>query len=926
MADFIYLKGVRTHNLQGIDIRIPLRKITAVTGRSGSGKSSLVFHTLYAESYRRYSESLSSFARQYLEKFPKPEVTKVVNLLPSIAVRQNTGGGAYTRSTIASLTEIDDYLQVLFQGEGRQQCPECDVSIEFFSVQTAAQKIWEIFDKKKVYILAALEGWKEIQTDIFKSQLEEQGFSRVLEKGKVVRLSSLPHEKILQCFLVIDRLTINKENKNRLLQALPTAFALGKGLSIIQDIGNLDRKILSNARWCVKCQKKFKNPISSHFNSDHPLGACPSCQGYGREYVLDWGKIIPDQQKSLKDHPIVPWNFGKHVLCYEQAERSSKKHHLTCFTKPLYQFSESEWLWLKEGDNQEFTGIFGYFSWLNRQKYKTHARVHRNRFYTKEVCLSCHGKKLRKESLSYYIDKKNIADIFILPIKDVEKWAQICQKRLLQSPIPSQFLIDACEEILKRLDYLIQVGLSYLTLNRATSSLSGGEKQRIHLARCLSNSLTNTLYCLDEPSSGLHSRDIMNLFKVILRLKEQGNTIVIIEHERQIIDLCDYLIHLGPHAGHLGGKILYQGSLDKKVPSVLPFYSLSKKYLSKPKLSFVNLTVHNLKNLNVEIPVESFVVICGVSGSGKSSLLEHAIYPLLKHAFTDEKLEGDLKNHAMIDQKLIRKYGQQVFYMTQQNLNTRSRSNILTYLKIYDDIRQIFSKTPQASVQGIKASYFGFNQPGGRCEVCQGLGFVLENLSFLGDIRTTCAKCSGKRFCEKVLKIYWKHLNISDLLHLTVEEAKPLFSGYKKISRCLNIASQLGLGYIFLGRETSAYSGGEAQRLKLTRIFLEKHAAEKAYLLFDEPSTGLSDEDLEDLIVNMNILKQEGHSLLIVEHHLRIIQAADWVIEMGPDAGAAGGKIVFVGRPSELVTCPVSPTAPYLRDYLERIEKSEICS
>lgn len=898
----IVLRNVRTHNLKGADIKIPLGAYTVVTGVSGSGKSSLVFDTLYGESYRRYVESLSSFARQYLKALPRPLVDEVEQLPAAIAVQQSRQGQS-NRSTVGTMTELLDVLRILYTHLSDIYC--CGQLIRRENGETVAQTIFQLYESERAMILAPLETWNHLKAKDLKAHLEGQGFTRAFIDGQVQRIESVAAKELRQGHVIVDRLSIEDENYRRFADSADLAFRLGRGqISIFHESGK-QHEFQASLR-CPNCDTQYHDPSLSLFNFNHPLGACEQCQGFGRVPELDSSKIIPDMEQSLKSKGVAAWNFGKHVECYREAAASAKAMGIDP-AKPFAKYSQKEWNWLFFGDSAgNFDGIEGYFRWLDSKKYKAHYRIHAARFRSYVTCPACDGKRLHAKALACLIDGRNIAELCDLTLYQLKDWFEGLNRPHHDDHRRSKIAMgaqEAIEEGLLRLRYLIKIGVGYLNLNRRTRSLSGGELQRINMARSLGNSLTATLFCLDEPSSGLHPRDSHNLLEVLLELRNQGNTVVVVEHERALIDGADHILEIGPEAGHRGGHVVYNGAAKNRKTSKVSFPMSNWQVGAQTKMiKLVNARTHNLKGVTVEFPLGAMTAICGVSGSGKTSLIQHTLYPMIAEIIGKELPE--LESPPIADRvtaKASLKNLKDIIMVSQEGIGRSTRSNIASYLGIYSIIRNLLAATPLAKSRKLKPGYFSFNVTGGRCETCKGLGTIEEDLSFLGEMTVVCPDCEGKRFKNEALEVSYRGLGVLDILKMTIIEAKEFFYDHKDLVARLDTVIAMGLGYMTLGQHTSSFSGGEAQRLKIAKFLLEKQEDGARIFIFDEPTTGLSDSDVLQLLRQLRYLTDQGHTVLVVEHHLGVISAADWVIEIGPDAADRGGELVFAGRPVDLL-------------------------
>ena len=661
----------------------------------------------------------------------------------------------------------------------------------------------------------------------------------------------------------------------------------------------------SQKRSCLKCKLNFDDPKPSLFSFNSPIGACPECQGYGQSAHIDWEKAIPKNDESISSKGLSVLDFGTHTSYYNVIKKHAKSVDFD-LKKAFKTYTKKERKWLQEGDG-EFEGLQAYFDWLESKKYKPHYRMHLARYRKYKICATCDGERYKQETLFYKINNKNIADIFYLNHDELFSWLKELKD---EHPSGSEELSSATEELENRLLYLQRIGLAYLSSNRLSNTLSGGELQRIKMSRCLGNYLTQTLFCLDEPSSGLHPRDTEKLIGVIKDLKDQGNTVVVVEHEKSLIEQAEHLIQIGPGSGHSGGIITYEGK-PKKQEAI----SQDKKEKKKKKpTSFLELSgaqIHNLKNLDIQFPLESLIGICGVSGSGKTSLIKHTLYPLLCEKLYKKKKPENLKN-TKISIKEKKKNLQDVFFVSQEPIGRSSRSTIATYLGIFDEIRKTFAVTEESKRLKLTPKEFSFNSPGGRCEFCKGKGQVAEELSFLGSVDVTCPECSGKRFTDKVLSVPYKGYSILEILSCCVDELGKLFPKSRKIQRVVKEVSAVGLGYMTLGQELSSFSGGEAQRLKLLSISLSAKEDQRACLIFDEPTSGLSDDDVKVLLKHFRSLTEDGHTVIVVEHHTRLLAECDWLIELGPEASHNGGQLIFEGNSENMKKSKKSVTGVYL--------------
>ncbi|MCX6108028.1 MAG: excinuclease ABC subunit UvrA [Proteobacteria bacterium] len=917
----IELDGVSTNNLKAVDVAFPLGMISVVTGVSGSGKSSLVFDTLYGEAYRRYVESLSSFARQYLQALPKPDIRAVRHLPPAIAVRQMQSS-ASNRSTVGTATELTDLLRVLFTHLAGIYCSTCAAPVHKDHPEAVAAHTVRAHDGNKILVCAPLERWGKVAAKDLRAQLEGQGFSRLLTAGgATVKLGEAKVAEFKGAAVVIDRISVGPDSASRLGESLRLAFKVGRGkLWVVPPHGAPEA--FSAGLDCPSCGQEYLEPSMALLSFNHPLGACPACQGFGFTSDVDMSKVIPDRNSSLAEAGVVAWNFGAFKEYYAWAKVSAKARSMP-FDKPFSDYSDDDWQWLRTGSGKTFDGIDGFFAYLASKKYKAHYRIHAARFRLYVPCVTCGGQRLNTKALACRVQGVQLAQVCKMAVTDVEAWLSKVQAVAESGATEGHQaandgllgITEAVQEMAARLTYLRKIGVSYLSLDRAARSLSGGELQRINMARCLGSALTDTLFCLDEPSSGLHARDSGNLLAIIRELRDQGNTVVMVEHERRLIAGADHLVEIGPAAGHAGGRVVYAGAAQLwQRPEVAPPLKVASIGEGHRFIEIKGARTHNLKNLSVRFPLAAITAVCGVSGSGKTSLVQHTLYPLLAAAL-GQAIERSSESQPVVGgvgpTSLIKVHGE-VVLVSQASLGRSSRSNIATYLGLMDEIRKLLAAQPLARKLGLKPGSFSFNTPGGRCETCRGLGTVTEDLSFLGEMEVCCPACSGRRFEDKVLGVEILGKNLIQMLKMTVAEAREFFYDRPMIVKICDQVMGMGMGYLTLGQRTSSFSGGEAQRLKLVSRVRGAEPGKPSILIFDEPTTGLSDSDVANLLDQLRLLAKQGHMVIVVEHHLDVLRSADWLIEIGPEAATAGGELVYSGVPAGLTAVSRSLTRPFL--------------
>jgi excinuclease ABC subunit A len=909
MPSDIVLRGVRVHNLRGIDVTIPTRRLVVVTGVSGSGKSSLAFDTLYAEGQRRYVESLSSYARQFLERMDKPQVDEVDGICPAIAIRQRSLSRS-PRSTVATATEIHDHLRLLFARAGRIVCEGCGQEIRRESAGSAAARLAAEAGGARVMVGFPLaDGSAEGLAD-----LRKRGYGRVLAADAVIETEAAEGAvDAAGAMVVVDRLVVRPEERSRLVGSLETALVEGGGRALVARPGSEPLRV-SNRLECPTCQRSFVEPEPRLFSFNNPFGACPSCHGFGNQIEVDLDLVVPDKRKSLAEGAVEPWNKPHYRPVLGQLRRFARRRGIP-FDVPWSFLDEGHRRLVLEGD-EDFPGVLGFFRRLEGRKYRVQVRAFLARYRGYHECPDCHGGRLRREALQVRVGGASIRDVNGMSVVEARRFLAALSLRPEEAPVAARVL----DEVGRRLGFLEDVGLGYLSLDRPSGTLSGGEAQRIALAAALGTGLVGTLFVLDEPSVGLHPRDTERLVGILKALRDQGNTVVVVEHDPSIVVASDHVIDLGPGAGEQGGRVVYDGPsrlLEHDPRSLTAKYLRGDVRIPVPArrrrgnglfLHVRNAWVHNLKGVDVKVPLGVLTVVTGVSGSGKSTLVQDVLCRRLRRKRGGGEVGGTVVEGA--------EYIEQLEVVDQSPLGRSPRSNPVTYMKAFDAIRDLFAGTPEARRRGFRASAFSFNMPGGRCESCAGDGRVRVDLQFLADAYLVCEACGGRRYSHSVLQVRWRGRTIDEVLDLTVHEALQFFSGQARILRRLKVLNQIGLGYLRLGQAASTLSGGEAQRVKLAGHLLRRPGARVLYVL-DEPTTGLHLGDVADLLNALQRLLDGGATVVVIEHNLHVIKQADWVIDLGPEGGDEGGRLVFEGTPEGLVAQGRGLTARYLRDVLE---------
>ncbi len=926
---YIIIKGARMHNLKNMDVAIPRNKFIVITGLSGSGKSSLAFDTLYAEGQRRYVESLSAYARQFLGRLEKPQVDYIKGISPAIAIEQKVIS-RNPRSTVGTITEIYDYFKLLFSRVGKTYSPVSGMQVKRHNVSDVVDFVNGLKDETKCLILSKItlpKGKTLVQTMHLISQ---QGFTRVFYNNSIQKITETDFKKIKNTdnlFLLIDRLVVNNIDEdflNRVADSVQTAYFEGNGecLVYVEKKENVyESHLFSNLFEADGI--KFEEPDVNFFTFNNPIGACKTCEGFGSIIGIDPDLVMPNKSLSVYDNAVACWNGETMSYFKKQLLKNAHKFNFPVH-KPIAELTKAQLDLLWKG-NEHFEGINDFFKMLEKESYKIQYRVMLARYRGKTTCPDCRGTRLRKDANYVKIAGKNITDLVLMPVSELLPFFNQLQLNEHDTKIAKRLLT----EITNRLQYLSDVGLDYLTLNRVANTLSGGESQRINLATSLGSSLVGSLYILDEPSIGLHSRDTERLIKVLKSLQQQGNTVIIVEHDEEIMLAADELIDIGPEAGSGGGTLVFQGThkeLLKDNKSYTAKYLTNKLKIETPfnrrkwkeYIEIRNVSDNNLKNVTVKFPLNTLTCITGVSGSGKSTLIKKALVPTLQRY-----IEGFYENVScdhLIGGSL--KQIKQLEFVDQNPIGKSSRSNPVTYIKAYDDIRNLFADQGLAKQRGYKPSHFSFNVDGGRCEVCEGEGQITVEMQFMADIQLMCDACKGQRFKSETLEINYKGKNISEVLNMTVSDAVQFFGQDKenrtaqKIIEKLNALERVGLGYVQLGQSSSTLSGGEAQRIKLASFLIYLNNTSPTLFVFDEPTTGLHFHDVAKLLKSFEALINKGHSIVVIEHNLDVIKCADWIIDLGPEGGEKGGTIVFEGTPEGLVNCKNSHTGKYLKGKL----------
>jgi len=924
LRKFIHIKGARSNNLKNIELFIPKNKLVVVTGVSGSGKSSLIIDTLYAEGQRRYVESLSSYARQFLDRMKKPEVDYIKGICPAIAIEQKVSS-SNARSTVGSLTEIYDYMRLLYARVGKTFSPITGNQVRKHDVTDVVDYIFSLVVDSKVLLLIPLQRRHDRTIGQELDLLMQKGYSRVYFDSELTNIEDLLQntqidfeksvlESKYKINILIDRFVVNDDddNRKRVADSVQVAFNESEGECLVSLTDGSTQYF--NNRFELD-GLIFIEPTHQLFNYNNPFGACPKCEGYGKMLGIDPEKIIPDENLSIYQEAIACWRGEKGKLWCQQLIQHADEFDFPIH-KPYKDLSDEhkELLW---SGNTFFEGLDAFFQELEDGSYKIQNRVMLSRYRGKTICNACKGGRLRKEATYVQVGNKNITQLINLPIDELLPFFETLTLSEHDEKIAQRILT----EIKNRLKTMIEIGLGYLTIDRLASTLSGGETQRINLTRTLGSNLTNSLYILDEPSVGLHPKDTEKLVLVLKRLRDLGNTVVVIEHEEAVIRNADYIVDIGPHAGVHGGDLVFAGDyntfIQLGIENLTASYLTGDRKINYPeqkrkiiqKILVQGARQHNLKNVDVTIPLQAMTVVTGVSGSGKTSLVKHILYPAMKLAINDPLaitpgrhggISGDIRNIKMVEM------------INQSPIGKSSRSNPVTYVKAYDDIRKLYSDQQASKIKGFEPKHFSFNVEGGRCETCKGEGHLTVEMQFLADVTLVCEECQGQRFKKEVLEVTYQDKNIFDVLNMTIEESLEFFKNKKSVLSRLQPLADVGLGYIKLGQSSSTLSGGEAQRVKLASFLTKEFESKNILFIFDEPTTGLHFHDINKLMDAFTSLVENGHTVLIVEHNMDVIRAADWVIDLGPTGGKDGGHLLFEGRPQDLKNIKNSFTGQYI--------------
>jgi len=969
----LVIRGARTHNLKNVDLTLPTGQLIVFTGVSGSGKSSLAFDTIYAEGQRRYVESLSAYARQFLERMEKPDVDKIEGICPSIAIRQKNSV-RNPRSTVGTVTEIHDYLRLLYARVGRTICRQCGQQVIRETAEVVTQKLMKLPDGSRLLLgfdlpivqmgnadesAGAADDADDSRatddaddTDQRHSRsassvssaaldnsgpsvslldgLRRKGFGRLLIDGQAVVFEDVPASALKSATVlrvVVDRVKTDSDGQTRITDSIETAYAEGGGAAWalqLMDAGEPVWHVFSERFECRTCAIPYEDPQPRLFSFNNPFGACPTCHGFGNIIELDLDLVVPDQAKSINQGAIEPWTKPHYRSQLAELKRAAKTNGVR-LDVAWADLTPDEVKFVVDGDPAtdsgraaDYEGVRGFFRWLEKKKYKVHVRVFLSRYRGYLTCPDCHGTRLRREARDVYVGGVTIDQASGRTVREAEKFFKQLQLTEKEAAIADKVL----KEIQKRLGFLRDVGLDYLTLDRLSSTLSGGEAQRINLATSLGSALVGTLYVLDEPSIGLHTRDNQRLIDILRQLRDQGNTVIVVEHDADMIGVADFVVDMGLGAGEHGGRVIFTGTLEQLMREPR---SLTAKYLrgdlsipvpptrrkgGPQRIRLFGATEHNLKGVDIEIPINTLTGVTGVSGSGKSTLVHDVLYAAMKRA------KGDWDRKVGAHTRLEgHEYVSDVVLVDQTPIGRTPRSNPVTYLKAFDPIRELFASTKDAKSRGLTPSHFSFNVPGGRCEACQGEGEVRVEMQFLADVFVPCEQCDGRRFKTQVLEVKYRGKSIMQVLDLTVREALTFFASTPKVLRRMQVLDEVGLGYLRLGQPATTLSGGEAQRVKIA-AHLSSHTGERLLYILDEPTTGLHFDDIAKLLAAFRKLLEAGHTLVVIEHNLDVIKVSDWIIDLGPEGGDSGGRVLAMGTPEQVAHVKESHTGRYLKEVL----------
>ncbi len=923
MLDKIIIRGARQHNLQGIDLDIPRKALTVITGVSGSGKSSLAFDTLYAEGQRRYVESLSTYAKQFLERMEKPDYDTLEGISPSVAIEQKNTTKT-SRSTVGTATEVYDYLRLLFARIGVTICPDCGVVVQSDTVQGATQAVMALGEGKKVMVIFPLRLSSKARHDTLWDGLLSLGFMRVKVGDRILRIDDRPKidlSKESPLRVVVDRLTLGKDIRSRLADSLQTAFIEGEGEAEVEVVGTDQILRFTEGFRCSGCSREFPVPVPNLFSFNSPYGACPDCRGFGNRLEYDVDRIVPNPRTTIRDGAVDPWTKPRYEDLQDEFLEFARESSIP-LDVPWEELGSKAREIILNGRGDDFEGVIPFLRHLENKKYKQHIRFFLRSYQSIQDCHGCGGSRLRPDALNVHVGKKNIGEIASMYISDIWNFFEKLKLTKTEKQIAGEIL----RELRSRLGFLMEVGLDYIILDRMTRTLSGGEVQRIALANSLGGRLVDTLYVLDEPTIGLHARDNDKLIRILKLLRDQGNTVLVVEHDGQMIENADFIVELGPGAGHNGGRVVFTGSYEE----LLAGDSITSRCLRErgkqsgkaarkrraPKgwLTVEGARGNNLKEIDVRIPMGTLTAVTGVSGSGKSTFL----MDVLREGTVEKLTFGKLDGRALLKDVRWDLPLRKVVVVDQTPIGRTPRSNPVTYIKAFDPIRTIFAGTFEARKRGYKPGRFSFNVRGGRCEICKGEGFIVVEMHFLADLYVRCEECRGKRFSRETLEIKYRGKSIADILEMTVDEAIQFFEDHPEAGRILWHLQEVGLGYLQLGQPATTLSGGEAQRIKIARELARIPKAEGmagSLYLMDEPTTGLHAYDIRKLMNVLNRLVGAGNTVVIIEHNLDVVSQADWIVDLGPEGGEGGGHVVAVGTPEEVAKHKSSYTGKYLKAF-----------